>query len=32
MPLLDNFAYVFIIKKGKVEGLLTKSDIIREFC
>ena len=32
IALLDNFSYVLIIKKGEIAGLLTKSDVIREFC
>jgi len=32
ISLFDNFSYVLIIKKGEIAGLLTKSDIIREFC
>ncbi|MDP3917156.1 MAG: CBS domain-containing protein [Nanoarchaeota archaeon] len=32
ISLLDNFSYVIIIKKGEIIGLLTKSDIIRDFC
>jgi len=32
MPLLDNFSYVIVIDKGEIAGILTKSDVIREFC